>query len=147
MEVLIAYFVDLIVSGIILGVLYGLGFEIADINGGLFAAIFTVVISSATVLLTSVTDNTDLMVAAKRAGGLVYLVSAFSIPIIVSLVGLMLSIIGISFNPPSAFMEYVGLFEWALVFLVIYSALGFLGAVSIITLLQYSTASVIADRR
>lgn len=110
------------------------------INGALFAAIFTVIISSSIVLLTSVMDYTDLMIAAERAGTLVYLMTAFSIPIIASLVGLSVSLLGISFTAPANIAQFAALFNWTVVFLAVYSVFGFFGAMLIMLLLQYGTA-------
>ena len=144
--VVFAYFGDLVVSLVILGGLYLAGFRMSNISTELFAAIFTVVISSATVLLNSITGNQELMSAAEQAGRLSYLMSAFSVPIVVSLVGLISAIVASSFQIPHPFLGSYNLGSWILVILVIYAAVGFLAAILINVYLQYTIAVAYAQK-
>ena len=95
----VVYLLNLVVAALLVGGLALLGFELNNVSAQLLAGIFTLIVSSAAVLFTSITDNEELMVAAEKSGNLTYLFSSFTIPITVSLLGLIISILGFSFFP------------------------------------------------
>ena len=141
----VVYLLNLFIAVLLVGGLAILQFELNNVRPQLLAGIFTLIISSAAVLFTSITDNEELMVAAEKSGNLTYLFSSFTIPITVSLFGLIISILGFSFLPPGWLMGFRNVFTWLLIVISLWASLGFLSAVSIIIWLEYGMAKQRAD--
>jgi len=143
---LLVYFSSLLLTIGILFLLSEIGFELTRINAELLAGVFTLIISAAAVLFTSVTNNERLMIAAEEAGQLTYLVSSFTIPIIVSLLGLIVSLIAFSFRAPDYIANSLFGSDWILLSIVLWASFGFVFAVIIIVALEYGMAKELSQQ-
>jgi hypothetical protein len=139
-KVIFVYLANFVLSISILIILWALNFQLASISSELLAGVFTIIVSAAAVLFTSITDNDELMVAAENANKLTYLMSAFTVPILVSLVGLIASVIAFSFIPPQPILSFSTIFNWILIALVLWASFGFTSAVVIIVILEQGMA-------
>lgn len=141
LKVVAAYSLNFVFSVFVLGVLWLLGFELTNTSSELLAGIFTLIVSAAAVLFTSVTDNEELMIAAEKGDKLTYLMSAFTIPIILSLAGLIFSVVSFSFSSPEPISNFSNIFNWVLIIIVIWASFGFTSSVVIIVYLEKGIAS------
>ena len=145
LKVVAAYSLNLVFSVLVLVVLWLLGFELTNTSPELLAGVFTLIVSAAAVLFTSVTNNEELMIAAGKSDKLIYLLSAFTIPIILSLVGLIFSVVSFSFSAPEPISNFSNIFNWILVIIVVWASFGFTSSVIIIVYLEKGIASKRAD--
>mgnify|MGYP000740104712 CR=1 FL=1 len=147
LKTIAVYILNLLIAAFIVAILAILKFDLNNVSPQLLAGIFTLIVSSAAVLFTSITDNEELMIAAENTGNLTYLFSAFTIPISVSLIGLIVSILGFSFRPPNWLMSFKEYFAWILIIISLWAAIGFLSAVLIVIALEYGIAKERANNQ
>lgn len=124
----LSWFIDALISLVILLVLYLLGFRLRQPSFTLSAAIFTVIISSTAVFFTSFTRNDELVISVKKKGYFVKMLAYFAAPVGVSLLGLIFAILGVYLQPPSWLRSdvLIDTYSYLLLFLTLYAAFGFL---------------------
>lgn len=146
MKVAATYSVNLLFALLIVGLLYIFNFEMVRINPQLLAGIFTLIVSASAVLFTSVMNDSELMIAAKRSGNLIYLFSAFTIPIFISLLGLIMSILGFSFAPPDVPSILETGFSLVLIVISLWASVGFLSSVAILVAIEFGIAGKLESK-
>lgn len=141
---LLGWAIDLLFSIVTIGSLLLFGFELEGLNGTLAAAIFTVIVSSTAVFFTAFTSNSELVLAIKNRGYFPKMISYFAIPILTSLLGLLLAVLGASFSSPSWVPTAASgdIFQLVILFLVVYAIYGFIGTVLYVLALMSLTSAV-----